>query len=57
VLNAEQLAGAARAARPRTDDEVSITWDGRRLDSREKVLAFLAEIEAARDGGRDAARA
>ena len=27
-----------------TSDDVSFTYDGRRLDTREKVLAFLAEI-------------
>jgi hypothetical protein len=31
-------------ARPRSSDEVSITSDGTRLDSREKVLAFLEEL-------------
>ena len=28
---------------PSTDDEVPITLDGRRLDTKEKVLDFLAE--------------
>jgi hypothetical protein len=28
-----------------TSDDVSFTYDGRRLDTREKVLAFLAEID------------
>ena len=55
VLNVEQLAEATRVAQPRTADDVSITWDGRRLDSREKVLEFLAELETERAGGRDAA--
>jgi hypothetical protein len=55
ALDVEQLAEAARAAQPRTADDVSITWDGRRLDSREKVLEFLAELETERAGGRDAA--
>jgi hypothetical protein len=32
-----------------TDDEVPIALDGRRLDTKEKVLAFLAELNAARD--------
>jgi hypothetical protein len=31
-------------ARPRTADDVSITSDGRRLDTKEKVLAFLKEL-------------
>lgn len=46
------VAEALRGAPPRTSDEVSITMDGRRLDSKEKVLAFLAEIEADRTAGR-----
>lgn len=33
-------------AASRTDDEVSITLDGRRLDSKEAVLAWLAEVDA-----------
>jgi hypothetical protein len=35
----------------RTADDVSMTFDGRRLDSRETVLAFLAEVEAEREAG------
>jgi hypothetical protein len=31
-------------ARPRTGDDVSITADGRRLDTKEKVLEFLEEL-------------
>jgi hypothetical protein len=31
-------------ARPRTADDVSITSDGRRLDTKEKVLEFLEEL-------------
>lgn len=33
-----------RAASPRTSDDVSITMDGRRLDSKEAVLAWWAEV-------------
>lgn len=33
-------------ARPPTDDDVSITSDGRRLDTAEKVIEFFAEGEA-----------
>jgi hypothetical protein len=33
---------------PSTDDEVPITLDGRRLDSKEKILEFLAELQAQR---------
>lgn len=36
------------AARPPTDDDVPIALDGTRLDTPEKVIAYLAEINAAR---------
>ncbi len=36
----------SRSLAPPTDDDVSITNDGRRLDTKAKVLAFLAELEA-----------
>ncbi len=32
-----------------TSDDVSITSDGVRLDSKEKVLAFLGELELERE--------
>ena len=35
-------------AGPPTDDDVSITADGRRLDSPDKVIAFLEEINQKR---------
>jgi hypothetical protein len=38
---------AARA----TDVDVSILWDGTRLDSREAVMKWLAEVEAKRAEG------
>lgn len=47
----EWVAAASRNNRPPTSDDVSITWDGRRLDTVEKVLAFLVEIEADRLAG------
>jgi len=34
-----------------TDDNVSITMDSRRLDSKEAVLAWLTEVEADRAAG------
>lgn len=53
VLNFDEwVAAAGKIDRPRTADDVSITLDGRRLDTKEKVLAFLAEIEADRAAGR-----
>jgi hypothetical protein len=48
VLTAEQLIERVSDAPPPTDDDVTILWDGRRIDSREKALEWLAEIEAAR---------
>lgn len=52
ALTFEELAEAVRNAPPPTPDDVSITWDGRRLDSHEKVLLFLAELDDARSSGR-----
>ena len=43
-LSAKDLAGD----RPPTDDDVPITRDGRRLDTPEKVIAFIDEINAER---------
>lgn len=40
------------AGGPATDDDQSVTWDGRVLDSKDKVLAFLAEVAEARAEGR-----
>ena len=40
--SARELAGDL----PTTDDDVPITREGRRLDTPEKVIAFLAEINA-----------
>ncbi len=37
---------------PATDDDQSRTFDGRVLDTKEKVLEFLAEMEQARKDGR-----
>jgi hypothetical protein len=48
VMTAEELFERVRHAPPPTDDDVTILWDGRRLDSREKVLEWLAEVEAKR---------
>ena len=39
---------AVRRGGPATPDDVSITMDGRRLDSRDAVLTFLAEVESER---------
>jgi len=51
VLSLDELDERLRQARPPTPDDVSITRDGRRLDTKEEVLAFLAEMEAERAVG------
>ncbi len=50
-LSGEEFVARVRAAGPSTADDVSITRDGRRLDSKEAVLAWLAEVEADRAAG------
>ncbi len=35
-----------------TPDDQSRTWDGRVLDTKEKMLEFLGEVEQARTEGR-----
>lgn len=52
VLGYEEWVEAARNLdRGPTADDVPITRDGRRLDSRDKVLAFLAEVKADLEAG------
>lgn len=51
-LSGDEFVARVRAAAPATPDDVSITLDGRRLDSKEAVLAWLAEVEAERAAGR-----
>lgn len=51
-LSGEDFVARVRAATPSTADDVSITRDGRRLDSKAAVLAWLAEVEADRAAGR-----
>lgn len=46
VLTFEELAEASRHAPPPTPDDVSVTWDGRAIDTKEKLLAVLKEVEA-----------
>ena len=59
VMTAEEWFERIRHAAPPTSDDVTILWDGRRLDSREAVLEWLAEVEAKRSeeavGAADAA--
>ena len=42
----------SHADRVPMSDDVAITCDGRRLDAKEKVLAFAAEVEAEVAAGR-----
>jgi len=46
---------AADVGRLPTPDDVTITLDGRRIDSKEKAIAWLAEIEADRAAAKTAA--
>lgn len=48
VLTADQFNEMLRDAPPPTPDDVSITTDGRRLDTEEAVIAFFAQPDAAR---------
>lgn len=48
VMSAEEWFEGMRHAAPPTDDDCSVTLDGRRLDSREAVMEWLAEVEAKR---------
>jgi hypothetical protein len=45
---AEEVIERMRHAAPPTPDDVSILWDGRRLDSRQAVLEWVAEVDAKR---------
>jgi hypothetical protein len=51
VLTFEELAEAVKHAPPPTDDDVSITWDGRAINTKEKLLAVLREVEANHEAG------
>jgi hypothetical protein len=48
VMTAEEWFEGMRHAAPPTDDDVTILWDGRRLDSKEAVMEWIAEVEVAR---------
>lgn len=51
-ISIDELQTALEQADPPTPDDVSITVDGRRLDSKDAVLAWCAEIEANIAAGR-----
>lgn len=46
VLTREEFNAMFRDARPPSDDDVSITTDGRRLDSPDAVIGFFALLDA-----------
>lgn len=46
VLTRKEFNEMLRDAPPPTADDVSITNDGRRLDSKEAVLEFFAQLDA-----------
>ena len=45
LVSGDEFVARLRTARPSTPDDVTITFDGRRLDSKEAILAWLAEVE------------
>lgn len=47
-MTLEELTEAIRHGSPPTPDDVSITTDGRRLDTKEKIVAWVNEINAER---------
>lgn len=49
ALTFPELVGSLSDGAPRTADDVSVTRDGRRLDTPEKVRAYVAEDNARRD--------
>ena len=48
VMTAEELIERVCQGAPPTPDDVTILWDGRRLDSREAVMEWLTEVAAKR---------
>jgi hypothetical protein len=53
VFKPGELNELVRDAAPSTPDDQSRTFDGRVLDTKAKMLEFLAEIEVARAEGRE----
>lgn len=51
-LSGDQFVARAQAAAASTPDDGSITRDGKRLDTEDAVLTWLAEVEAERAAGR-----
>lgn len=51
-LASDEFIARVEDAGPATRDDTSITLDGRRLDTKEAVIAWLREVEAERAAGR-----
>lgn len=56
AVSSDEFAVGIRTAGPSTADDVSITFDGRRLDSKAAVLAWWAEVEPLIEADRSAGR-
>ncbi|MEO7556642.1 MAG: hypothetical protein ABIV94_08580 [Acidimicrobiales bacterium] len=56
LVSEEEFIARLKAAPGPTPDDVSITFDGRRLDSKAAVLAWWAEIEPLIEADRAAGR-
>ncbi|MGQ0743115.1 MAG: hypothetical protein ACT4OS_02005 [Acidimicrobiales bacterium] len=54
VIDEAEFAAPKRAAGPPTADHLANTTDGRRLDSKEAVVAFFAELAAERAAAAEA---
>ena len=55
VYGPGELAAFVAGGGPATDDDVSITNDGRRLDSAEAVLEFLEDLRREREAAEHSA--
>ncbi len=51
ILDADEFVAQVQAGPAATRDDQSLTRDGRRLDSRDAVIAFVRELKAARAKG------
>ncbi|MGH3369820.1 MAG: hypothetical protein ACRDPR_07445 [Nocardioidaceae bacterium] len=56
VVSTEEIIARLEAAPPPTPDDVSLTFDGRRLDSKEAVVAWWVEVEPLVEADRCAGR-
>jgi hypothetical protein len=53
-LSRDEIREMSRDLPPASADDVPVTTDGVRLDTKEKVLAFLAQLERERQVGSSA---